>query len=171
MKLSYLFPFIFILPGGWATFDGTYEIVKAKASVNWHSTEGKIIASEVKLSSADGYNADIVYAFSVSETVYTGKRVTYGDYSSDCSHAYHLVSRYPEGTIVTVYYNPDKPKECVLEPGLKWQRWTAILPLMGLFFVIIGCLMLLAMVFPRTTEVLAGEKKGLGDGIWSAAPR
>ena len=92
------------------------------------------------------YHAKVFYAYQVKGTAYSGDRVAYGDYgASNPSHAQDIVNRYPVGKRVPVYYMPDEPKECVLEPGLKAQAW--IVPGMGMVFFSVGAAM--AIFMPR----------------------
>jgi len=140
----YVLPYSFVIVGGFLSLMGTRDLLQAKKSVNWPCAEGKIVSSDIKKSTGDKggttYHADIVYKFSVANAVYDGTMVAYGDYgSSDSSHARSIVNRYPKNQTVTVYYMPDNPKRCVLEPGLKGQAWTV--PILGAVFFIVGCAM------------------------------
>lgn len=83
------------------------------------------------------YNAEIEYEFSVEGKDFRGDRVAYGDYgSSSPSHAEDVAGRYPPGKEVTVYYLPENPAECLLEPGASAKAW--ILPIVGVAFVVAG---------------------------------
>jgi hypothetical protein len=91
-----------------------------------------------------------LYEFSVEGITFNGNRVAYGDYGSNSpSHARRIANRYPKGKSVTVYYMPENPEECLLEPGLKAQVW--ILPGVGLIFFAAGCLWAY-FSRPRTTS-------------------
>lgn len=56
--------------------------------------------------------------------------------SSDPTAARILLKRYPVGKRVTVYYNPARPQQAVLEPGVSGMAW--ILPAIRLLFAIVG---------------------------------
>jgi hypothetical protein len=156
-----IFPLIFIVVGASIGFFGIRGLIRAKASVDWPATQGKVIVSSVDYRSSDdggAYHALIMYEYSVAGAVYNGNRVAYGDYgSSSSSHARRIVNRYPKGKSVTVHYMPGNPEECLLEPGLQGQSW--FLPGFGLIFFMIGSLT--AVFLPRhvrkqeTTEHLA----------------
>jgi hypothetical protein len=36
-----------------------------------------------------------------------------------------VLARYPQGSVVRVYYNPERPQEACLEPGEHWTAWAA----------------------------------------------
>ena len=142
-----IFPLIFVVAGLIIAFVGVRGLVKAKASVDWPSSQGKIVSSSLESHRSTGnnsrssttYHADILYEFSVEGTTFNGTRVAYGDYgTSNPSRARRIVNRYPKEKSVTVYYMPENPEECLLEPGLKAQSW--VLPGLGLVFFIIGIL-------------------------------
>ena len=130
------------------SFIGINGIVKAKASADWPSSPGQIVSSSVEGRSSTGdvgrsrttYHADIVYEFLVGGMTFNGTRVAYGDYgSSSSSHSTRIVDRYPKGKSVTVYYMPENPEECLLEPGVHAQAW--ILPGLGLICFAAGGVM------------------------------
>ena len=109
------------------------------------------------------YYARLVYEFSVDGTTFTGDRVAYGDLvSNDPSHAQGVVSRYPQGKPVTVYYMPGNPEECLLEPGLQGQAW--LLPGLGLVFFVAG--IWLAIILPKVIRKQEIAEPGLeGDAV------
>ena len=157
---SRIFPLIFVIVGASVVFFGIRGLIKAKASVDWPNTQGKVIESSVERqrnsgssgsssrgsSSSITYHAEILYEFTVNDTTFNGDRVAYGNYgSSDPSHARRVVNQYPKGKDVTVHYMPGNPEECLLEPGMKGQSW--FMPGVGLIFFIVGSVM--AVFLPR----------------------
>ncbi len=155
---SRIFPFIFVIVGASVAFFGIRGLVRAKASMDWPGTPGKVIESSVgrrRSSGSNGgssttYHAEILYEFTVESTKFNGNRVAYGDYgSSNPSHARRVVNRYPKGKNVTVHYMPGNPEECLLEPGLKGQSW--FLPGVGLIFFVVGSGM--AVFLPRAMRM------------------
>ena len=145
---SRIFPFMFVVAGAIIAFIGINGLVKAKASVDWPSSPGQVVSSSVESHRSTGdsgrssttYHAEILYEFSVEGITFNGTRVAYGDYgSSSSSHARRIANRYPKGKSVTVYYMPETPEECLLEPGLQAQAW--MLPGLGLIFFAAGGLM------------------------------
>ena len=55
------------------------------------------------------------------------------------------VAEYPRGKAVSVYYQPENPKVCVLEPGVTWRAWGSLAVAAGG----IGVAILVAIVLPR----------------------
>ena len=172
---SRIFPFIFVVVGAIAALFGIHGIIKAKASVDWPSSPGRIVSSTVESHRSTGdsgprsttYHAEISYEFSIEGTTFNGNRVAYGDYGSNYpSHARRIANRYPKGKSVTVYYMPENPKECLLEPGLKAQAW--ILPGLGLIFFAAGSLMVY-FCRRRTTssnqDILSQQTSGDGSSF------
>lgn len=147
---SRIFPMIFVVVGASVAFFGIRGLIRAKASVAWPTTQGKVVSSSVEYHKSDKgggtYHAAVMYDFSVSETGFSGNRVAYGDYgSSNPSHARQVVNRYPKGQTVTVHYMPGNPEECLLDPGVKGQSF--FLPGFGLIFFAAGSAM--AVFLPR----------------------
>ena len=116
----------------------------AMESKNWSLAEGRITISDVSenYDSNDGgitYTAKVAYEYTVNGVPYAGGTVTFGDYgSSDPAHASGIVSRYPVGKTVQVYYDQENPKTSVLEAGTRWSSFVGIGA--GLLFSIVGIL-------------------------------
>jgi len=143
---SRAFPLSFILIGMIFLYFGVPGLIRAKDSVNWPTAQGKILSSSVKSGTTAGSEtktyAEVTYEFSINGTTFYGDRVMYGGYiaSSRPSYAMNIVKRYPKGKKVTVYYMPENPEECLLEPGLKAQ--SLFLPGLGLVFFCVGSAMI-----------------------------
>ncbi len=143
---SRIFLMIFVVGGAGLSFIGIRDLIQAKDSVNWPTTQGKVVYSSVEYHYSDDgsriYHAKVMYDFNVNNTTFSGTRIAYGDYgSSNPSHARRVVNQYPKDEIATVYYILDNPGECLLEPGVKGQSF--ILPGFGLFFFTVGSVMVL----------------------------
>ncbi|MDP3792723.1 MAG: DUF3592 domain-containing protein [bacterium] len=114
----------------------------AMESKNWPSTDGRITISDVSKNydSEDDsvtYGAKVTYNYTVNGMIYMGGTVAFGDYSSsDPSHAGGIVSRYPVGKSVKVYYDPSDPKTSALEPGAGWSSFVGLMA--GIAFAAIG---------------------------------
>lgn len=97
------------------------------ASRHWHEAPGRIGTSgieEVEMTPRDGswtgrrgFRSRVIYSFRVDGQTYGGDRVAFG--ATTASTLPRLISgvadRYPAGSPVTVFYNPDNPAESVLE--------------------------------------------------------
>lgn len=124
---------------------------QALASRSWPATEGTIIRSRLEQSSDDGkvwFSADIGYDYRVGGEAFTGHRVWFGDdYRSSPGDEFRdAVDRYPLGSRVTVHYDPARPAQSVLEPGLTWSGSAAYF--VGLGLVAVGSLLLIAALVP-----------------------
>ncbi|MBN1546207.1 MAG: DUF3137 domain-containing protein [Syntrophaceae bacterium] len=103
-----------------------YSAYKTRVqSKTWPTVEGNIIRSEIEQyagAGGEGTNAEttvqeyakIAYQYLVDGRQYESDKISF---SSSSKNAGQLVSRYPKGKTVRVYYNPDKPKQAVLVPG------------------------------------------------------
>ncbi len=107
-----------------AAVDGWNRYKSDKESLQWPSTEGVILSSEVitdrgKSDDADPrHTAAITYSYTVDGYEYTGKRISVaGQTFLDKSKAGNLVRRYKKGLRVKVYYDPRTPHISILERG------------------------------------------------------
>lgn len=116
---------------------------QANASQNWSGVQGKVIESRLeKRETTDGegnesisYAAVVRYTYTVRAQEYTGDRIAFGVKPSNRKAADELVSRYPAATSVTVYYDPENPRQAVLE-RVSTSGWVQIL--IGIALVIVG---------------------------------
>jgi len=125
---------------------GIYLAVKSSDTKKWHETTGVVLKSELeKTSTAAGYDgesqsfkASIEYRYKVDNQEYTSKRVFYGDKISKPLpfKSKSLIKLYSKDAEVIVYYNPLKPKESVLQKGLKFI--VIELFILGSFFILLG---------------------------------
>jgi len=136
---------VFMAIGGGLLFYARNVARKAQQSLSWPATEGVISHAAVLFRTRDSaqannaadYRADIAYRFKVKGRDYTSSQITLMDYSSSSSaNAEGIVTRYPDGSTVKVFYNPQDPSESVLEPGP--TRGILILQLIGGLFAVAG---------------------------------
>lgn len=98
---------------------------KAGSSQGWPATNGKVIVSEVRESAStddDGYTRysyypRVEFSYVVAGQSYSSKSISFGGVqgSSKTAKAEETINKYPVGAPVTVYYNPQKPFEGVIE--------------------------------------------------------
>ncbi|BCJ91713.1 hypothetical protein IZ6_24480 [Terrihabitans soli] len=73
------------------------------------------------------YVPDIVYRYEVDGRTYTGRKITLADTGyPKLRAAREIIDRYPEGTAVSVFYDPAKPKRAFLEPQREERRTLGI---------------------------------------------
>ena len=138
---------------------------KAQVSQSWPSTPGQITDSHVSRSQStdsDGdtttsYAARVAYTYQVGGETYSGHNIAFGfspSYSSEAK-AQADAARYPVGSQVPVYYNPDKPSDAVLQRQASGSKVGLIL---GIIFIVVGvCIACPVMgVYGRQYPVIPG---------------
>jgi hypothetical protein len=104
-----------------------YYWLKSIESKKWETTNGKILTSDVSkmrdTNEGDSilYKPEICYSYNVFSEKYISNRIRilFNYYSSSSLRSFKLTNKYPKDSNVVVFYNPNKPSEAVLEPGLK----------------------------------------------------
>lgn len=137
---------VFFLVAAGTLWWGITTVRNASVSRNWPAVSGTITASQVTISTDKNgttYSADVQYKYVVNDRWYTAGTVNFGEYgSSNRGRADKIVARYPPGSPVTVYYNPDDPNTAVLEPGVTWGSYFSIF--MALLFFIVPAVILIS---------------------------
>ena len=142
MWIVVAFSAIFVLVGIFVINLGIRDLIRAKASVAWPTSPGKVQSSSVVEERGDEggliYHAEVVYEYNVNNTTFSGKRIAYGDYgtSNPSLRAQEIVNCHPQDKNVTVSYMPNNPKECLLEVGAKGHAF--IWPAIGYLFFNVG---------------------------------
>jgi Protein of unknown function (DUF3592) len=120
---------------------------QAGATKGWSQTTGRIVSSETEKfrtrSDASGssskvavgpyrthYRQRITYAYQAGGLDYSSDRVAFGGRTSGTIASIEAgsVKRYPEGSFVTVYYDPANPSQAVLERDAQhmWVLWICV---------------------------------------------
>ena len=92
----------------------------ARDTATWPSTSGTITQAEF-IPGSHGMTADITrfeYRYTVGVTAYKGGKVSWGDTRSS---GWNL---YTAGQEVSVFFNPERPEQAVLQTGT--DRWTYV---------------------------------------------
>jgi hypothetical protein len=116
---------------------------RAESAALWPETQGQVRECriiEIPLRNRKEYRTTATYEYAVNGTQYRSQRRFFGEEATggSRSQAEQLHLKYRVGSQVTVYYNPDNPKEAVLELGVhKALGWMTGF---GLLFVSMGCL-------------------------------
>ena len=105
---------------------------KVAQASRWPSTTGTVIMSMVqwrRSSSSSGANYPVVmYSYQAMGQAYQGNKIAPGPEVGGMG-AQKIVARYPMGTQVMVYYNPENPSEALLErstPGIVKVLWISL---------------------------------------------
>jgi hypothetical protein len=96
---------------------------KARAAGAWPSTDGRVIEARVEQKTLPGdrptirFAPRIAYEYSVSGRAFRSTRVSFAEtfWSIAPQSAQAMLARYPIGARVTVYYDPARPEEAVIE--------------------------------------------------------
>lgn len=115
---------------GLIVFATGFKFYQVHKAASWSQTSGKVLSAkavsrrvrtaETRSGAEKGGDeqlrnfAEIRYEYRVNGKRYTGQRVSIGEDLGDHDVAGTL-QRYPQGSGVTVYYNPANPSEAVLE--------------------------------------------------------
>jgi hypothetical protein len=123
--LVYAFPLLMVGIVAAAAF---YKWLQVRAAKQWPETTGRIVVSGSQVREVEAFDdnteggktkekrnfANIIYEYEVSRQKFRASRVSIGEDLGNFEVA-ETIARYPVGKVVTVYYNPRKPREAVLE--------------------------------------------------------
>jgi hypothetical protein len=100
-----------------------YKMGEVRRAARWPSVQGRIVRSRLRAvdtkksdgASGRGNVPDIRYAYSVDGVDYRGKRISIGEIMPDTPEVEAALERYQVGRTGPVFYNPDNPKQAVLD--------------------------------------------------------
>jgi hypothetical protein len=100
-------------------------------------TKGTIIKAEIIDKSGRNPTSEfkVAYTFSTGDHSYTGHRVSFFD-NNTYKGARSYAQRFPVGTEVPVYFDPQNPTKSVLLAEVSWVAW--VLVGISLFLMILG---------------------------------
>jgi hypothetical protein len=137
--------------GGLLSVFGIYFLFIANESLSWSSVEGSVVKAEVRTdvslrNSATGatpnahveYYVSVNYTYDIEGNPYFSSRYSFGQgdrasrhYRERADAVAAAASRFPDGTAVTVHYDPKQPTEAVLATGWNWGTFAPLL--IGIF--------------------------------------
>jgi hypothetical protein len=104
-----------------------YFFLKSQRTRDWPSVEGVITKSSTRIQREPGTSgtpttiADVWYTFVIDGVEFRNDTISLSQYgSSSASHAVKEARRYPVGSRVMIYYNPENPFDSVLEHKTPW---------------------------------------------------
>jgi hypothetical protein len=100
-----------------ADFVVVQNSVRQALSVNFASTTGRVVKSEVFKNAISHRGVDIGYNYKVNGVEYSGQRYRYDDRSAAWEYG-AAVDNFPRWSERKVYYNPTDPSDSLLDPGL-----------------------------------------------------
>ncbi|MCA9263448.1 MAG: DUF3592 domain-containing protein [Planctomycetales bacterium] len=149
-----LFVLVFLGLGG--LLYECFSVSQLLESARWESTYGSISLTEFVQYEHDNfgqpcdpfdekYKPVVTYRYYVDGVPYANSRIAFGemdnirlDFRFDPTHK---LEKYPKGTTVTVFYDPDEPSEAVLERTLSRSGHIAIIASFVILFVGVGGVM------------------------------
>ncbi len=128
-----------LAPVGLIVFAAIYKHLEVRAASDWPSVPGKVVISKPETRDVrviDGNReeghyyeernfANVTYEYVIAGQTYRNNRVTIGEDRGNFEVA-ETLARYPVGTAVTVYYNPNRRNEAVLERDMPKGMWGCI---------------------------------------------
>ena len=154
---------------GLVMFLSARSLYRASTSKDWPTTGGTVTKAFLDVRSNSGraitYTPIVRYQYTVDGKTYTSGRITYYSqsfvrsplwalFTSVPRKAEEIISRYPEGQSVVVYYVPDDPASAVPSPGIMAGGWFQP----GFLMFVMICLV--ALVIVRVID----EWRGLLEG-------
>jgi uncharacterized membrane protein YuzA (DUF378 family) len=138
-----------------------FKYMEVMRAAGWPKAQGRIITStsEARTVRTGGPNtvdterrtfAKIVYEFTVAGRKYRGGRVSIGEDLGNFQVA-ETIAKYPVGKEVTVYYNPVKPSECVLERDVPPELWKGFALILA---VVIGLIVVGVVAFYKLGDIV-----------------
>ncbi len=131
---------VLLLPCGVILVHAVIETLRARRIRTWPQSSGRVVISAAELRDVRlmdtareaGYRleprnfAKIIYEYSVNGQRLRSDRIDLGGENPGNFQVAETLARYPVGRTVTVYYNPRKPSEAVLERDLPEGLWGCI---------------------------------------------
>lgn len=145
-----------LAPVGLLVFAAAYKYLEVQAASDWPSVTGKVVISKPEVRDVkvidgnreEGHHfekrnfANVTYEYVIAGQAYRNNRVTIGEDRGNFEVA-ETLARYPAGKAVTVYYNPNRRSEAVLERDMPkgiWGclGWMVAIAVVGVFGSAIG---------------------------------
>jgi hypothetical protein len=127
-----VFALFITLALGWFIF-GAIGFHKAVTSYRWPTTNGTVVSAQVvrPTGKSTKYIAEIGYSYQVDGKEYASKKFKATTARGTSGWAKQVVGQHPAGSKVSVHYNPDRPQDAVIEPGLQSDNyWMTVAPLL-----------------------------------------
>ena len=141
-----LFGILMLVVGVWSFVHVWRTRALLQASRRWSSTEGRVTRSKTKRfgNKKRTYEARIEYAFDVDGQEYSGKGLHIGgDVRRTRTWAEKRCAEYPEGSPVTVFYDPNAPASSCL---VRAQEGAALGWIAGFAGIALGVALLSGML-------------------------
>ncbi len=140
---------VLVVAGGLAFyFISLPDLKLAQESEDWPVTRGTVTSAElVRVESGRStdrkvtYRPEVKYTYQIEGKVFSASNIVV---TTGTSYSYRIAGRilseYPQGTVVDVYYRPEDPAFAILKPGIRISE--VLVAGFMLLFVILGLLIL-----------------------------
>jgi hypothetical protein len=93
--------------------------LRASASKRWPISSGTVIASVLEKSPDTRwrYRATVQYSYRVGGKEYQSDRIFWGGNEGRHRHMASVIAAYPQGSKLSVHYDPQNPAEAVIDPA------------------------------------------------------
>lgn len=125
-----------------------YLLIKSKESQNWYPTEGQVLKSSIEevflgYGTMPPFLTKVKYSYVVEGKTYESTRIYWGDLLKNALwwRNDNILAKYRRGTPVTVFYNPLRPQESVLQVGL--HRSVMSFATFSVVLIIVGAILLM----------------------------
>lgn len=114
--------------------------VLALKSRSWPSTKAKVITSSFDRA-GNVYSPKVIYKFTHNSREYQNDNINFmGVASAWKGKAISVAQRYPEQSLVTVFFDPNKPENSVINPGVERSTYVSFFILtafcLGVAFIV-----------------------------------
>lgn len=142
-----LFGLFILAMGLWMIQLGRKSAKKLREAKHWHTTEAKIIKSEVRKRPGSNakYRFNISYRYQVNDREYTNDDIVIGGaITSGRTRAEKRQAQYPEGSVHTVFFNPRNAQEACLEPVIEGAGRIELFG--GITGIVVGVLLVAGLI-------------------------
>ena len=152
-RISCIIAVLLFLAGGLLLYSAVKEYYFAKDTVNWKTTEGRIVDIKIThlLPSSEagdgGYEVMYTYQYTVSGVEYPGKATQLFTWENEANK---FVKDNLKDKPVLVYYNPNNPQENLIKFGGVWGE-IGFKVLFSLGFIICGLILMTKIL--RTDDI------------------
>ena len=126
-----------VLAGIGVAWWGWKILANSRKRSQWPTVKGEIISSEANKDNYDP-QLNIQYRYDVEGNEYTGRYELPNDVDLLPELVESKLNKFPLGQIVEVFYNPLKPEDASLEPGLQGD-WLILA--LGIILILMGIVM------------------------------
>lgn len=111
--------------------------LRADASKKWPKAEATVIASALEPSPEHRrrYRAAIAYRYRVGRKDYQADRVFWAGNEGRRRHMESVVSAYPAGATIRIYYDPQNPADAVIDPTQHTGSKATVVYAMGMITI------------------------------------